>query len=490
MAGNAAVGLLDDAQWRGRIFGGDWETAQGGRSDVIEPATGEVVACVGLGNAADIAAAAKSAAAAQVAWAAMPPRERAAILRGAAAALEREFDALALFVSRETGGIIPKGQHEMREAITLFHMAAGMALQPQGVMLPSVPGKTNLARRVPLGVVGVISPFNFPLILSLRAVAPALATGNAVVLKPDPRTPVSGGVIIARALEEAGLPKGVLHVVPGEAKAGEALCVDPHVAMIGFTGSTTVGRRIAELAGKHLKKVSLELGGKNSLIILDDADLERAAACAAWGAYLHQGQICMASGRILVHEKVATELTARLVAKAAHMPVGNPVDQVALGPIIDTRQRERVHAIVQDTIKEGGRLEVGGSHDGNFYRPTVLSGVRPGMRAYRDEFFGPVASVITFRSDDEAIELANDTEGCLAAGVISRSVGRAMAIAERLNAGMVHVNDQTVADECTNPFGGHGSSGNGGNVGGPSDWDNYTKWKWMTVKGEAPMYPF
>lgn len=488
MAANAAV--LDDAQWKGRIFGGTWERAAGGVREVIEPATGDTIAQVGLANADDIAQAAQAAAQAQPAWAALPPRDRAAILRGAAAVLEREFDALALYVSRETGGIVPKGQHELREAITLFQIAAGMALQPQGVVLPNQAGQTNLARRVPLGVVGVISPFNFPLILGLRAVAPALATGNAVVLKPDPQTPVSGGVIIARALEFAGLPRGVFHMLPGGADAGEAICTDPHIAMIGFTGSTAVGRRIAELAGKHLKKVSLELGGKNSLIVLDDADLERAASNAAWGAFLHQGQICMASGRILVHEKVATELTARLVAKAAHLVVGNPLDGAALGPVINARQVERVQAIVQDTVRAGGRLEVGGGHEGLFYRPTVISGVKPGMRAYRDEVFGPVANVITFRSDDEAVELANDTEGCLAAAVISQSVGRAMAIAERLKAGMVHINDQTVNDECTNPFGGFGSAGNGGSVGGPSDWDNYTKWRWMTIKAQAPMYPF
>jgi benzaldehyde dehydrogenase (NAD) len=370
-------------------------------------------------------------------------------------------------------------------------MAAALPTQPQGLVLPSTPGRLSFARRVPHGVVGVISPFNFPLILSIRAVAPALATGNAVVLKPDPQTPLTGGFIIARAFEEAGLPTGVLNVLPGGADAGEALCTDPNVGMIAFTGSTGAGRRVGELAGKHLKKVSLELGGKNSLIILEDADLDRAASNAAWGAYLHQGQICMASGRILVHESVAAELTRKLVAKARNMPVGNPAtEHVALGPIINERQLKRVHEIVQDSIKAGATLEVGGSYEKLFYKATVLSGVRPGMRAFDEEIFGPVANIVTFKTDEEAVELANRTEYGLSAAILSSSVSRAMAIGERLRTGLLHINDQTVNDEGTNPFGGRGASGNGSRIGGPADMDEFTQWQWVTVKDTAPVYPF
>jgi benzaldehyde dehydrogenase (NAD) len=491
MGAPEALNFLDTARWTGRVYSPTWSAPKGGAVDVMEPATGRVMAQVGLANAADVGAACEGAAAAQPAWAATAPRERAAILRRAGELFLQHLDELSLVIARETGGILPKAQHELREAATLCHLAAGMVLQPQGVTLPTTPGRLNIARRVPHGVVGVISPFNFPLILSLRAVAPALAAGNAVVLKPDPQTPISGGFIIARVFQDAGLPEGALHVLPGGAEAGEALVTDPHVRMIQFTGSTAVGRRIGELCGKNLKKVSLELGGKSSLIVLDDADLDRAASNVAWGAWLHQGQICMASGRVLVHEAVAPALIERLVAKATHMPVGDPkTGQVALGPMINARQVARAHAIVHDSVKAGARLEAGGTHDGLFFKPTVLSGVKPGMRAFAEEVFGPVANITTFTTDDEAVALANDTEYGLAAGVISSSIARAMAIGDRLKAGMLHINDQTVNDECTNPFGGMGCSGNGGRVGGPADLDEYTQWQWVTVKGEAPQYPF
>jgi benzaldehyde dehydrogenase (NAD) len=290
---------------------------------------------------------------------------------------------------------------------------------------------------------------------------------------------------------EAGLPKDLLQVLPGDAEAGEALVTDPLVPMIAFTGSPAVGRRIGELAGKHLKKVSLELGGANSLLILDDADLDVAASNAAWGAYLHQGQICMASNRILVQRSIVAELTQRLVGKATHLPVGDGASgQVALGPLIDTKQRDRVHAIVQDSIQAGATLEAGGTYDGLFYKPTVLSGVKPGMRVFDEETFGPVANIITFDTDEEAIALANNNTGSLACAVISKSVGRAMAVGQQLKCGMVHINDQTVNDDCVNPFGGPGIAGNGSSVGGPADWEEYTQWQWMTVKDTAPMYPF
>jgi benzaldehyde dehydrogenase (NAD) len=486
-----ATEVRGTVKWEGRVFDGGWYEPRGGARDVTEPASGQTLTRTGTANAADITAAASAAAGAQPEWAATPPRKRAEIFRKAAAFFQQNMEEIAALTSRETGGILPKGQTEVREVITQLHLAAGLILQPQGVVLPSTPSRLSYAKRVPLGVVGVISPFNFPLILSMRSVAPALAVGNAVVLKPDLQTPVTGGFHIARAFEEAGLPKGVLHVLPGGADAGEALCTDPHVRMIAFTGSTAVGRRVAELAGRHLKKVALELGGKNSLILLEDAELDRAVSNVAWGAYLHQGQICMATGRVLVHETIAAELTRRLAAKANALPVGDPAKaQVALGPIINEKQRDHVHSIVEDAVREGAKLEAGGTYEKLFYKATVLSGVRPDMRVFREEVFGPVANIITFRSDEEAVALANDTEYGLSAAIISKSVGRAMALGERLNTGILHINDQTVNDECVNPFGGRGASGNGGSMGGPSDMDEYTQWRWVTVKDEAPLYPF
>lgn len=487
-----ATRFLDSARWDGLLFQGNWVPPLHRQTvDVIEPATGQRLTRVGVADADDVAAAVQAACIAQRAWVSMAPRERAEVFRRAAALFAQHLDELALAVARETGGVLFKGQHEVREAVTLCHLAAGMPLDAQGHVLASPAGRLSYARRAPFGVVGVISPFNFPLILTLRSVAPALAAGNAVVVKPDLRTPVSGGFLIARIFEEAGLPAGLLHVLPGGAEAGEALVVHPQVPMIAFTGSPGVGRRIGALAGQHLKKVSLELGGANALIILDDADLDLAVSNAAWGAWLHQGQICMASNRILVHASLAAELTARLVDKARHLPVGDGASgQVALGPLIDQKQLQRVHAMVQDSVAAGARLLAGGTYEQLFYRPTVLGGVRPGMRVFDDEVFGPVANIITFHSDDEAVELANNSQGGLSAGVLSASVGRAMALGQRLRVGMVHINDQTVNDDCVNPFGGPGIAGNGTSVGGPADWEEYTQWQWTTVKERAPRYPF
>lgn len=473
------------------VFNGDWVPASGPLQAIIEPATSERLMRCATADSADIAKASRDAALAQPGWAALGPRQRAAIFRKAADVAEQSFEELALYVARETGAALFKGQHEVREAIVLLHQAAGLLSQAHGVVLPSEAGRLSYARRQPHGVVGVISPFNFPLVLSMRSVAPALAAGNAVVLKPDPQTPVSGGFLIARLFEVAGLPKGLLQVLPGAADAGEALCRDPNVRMIAFTGSTGAGRKVAEVAGRNLKKVALELGGKNPLIILEDADLDLAARNAAWGAWLHQGQICMATGLILAHESIAEELTRKLVEKARALTVGNAAQgEAALGPLINQRQLKRVHDIVSDSVRAGARLEAGGEHDRLFYQATVLSGVKPGMRAFDEEIFGPVATVVSFATDDEAVELANRTEYGLAAAIISPSVGRAMAIGERLQCGMLHINDQTVADECINPFGGRGASGNGGSVGGPADWDEYTQWQWVTVKDKAPVYPF
>ncbi len=480
----------DPTRWHAKLFDGDW-TEAAATLEVIEPGTGMPLHTVGKADAATVIRAVDQAKEAQRAWAATPPRERAAVFHRAAALLEAQAPAIASLIARETGAILPKGEHEVREAIVLLQRAAAMPLQATGQVLPSEPGRLSLARRLPLGVVGVISPFNFPLVLSLRSVAPALAVGNAVVIKPDPRTPYAGGFVIAEVLSAAGLPKGLLHVLPGDAEAGQALVEAPGVPMIAFTGSTAAGRRIGELAGRHLKKVSLELGGKNSLIVLDDADLDQAVSAIAFGAYFHQGQICMATGRVLVQRRLAAALTERLAEKARQLPVGDPAkNTVALGPIIDQRQLDHVKAIVDDSVAAGAVLEAGGTHEGLFYAATVLSNVRPGMRAFDEEIFGPVANVVVFDDDDEAAALANSTDYGLSAGILSASVGRAMALGDKLHTGLLHINDQTVADEVVNPFGGTGSSGNGTSVGGPADWEQYTHWQWVTLKETPPSYPF
>jgi len=484
-----SASLLGSADWQGKAFDGSWR-GLALQADVMEPGTGATLGSVAIANPDDIKAAAASARLVQRAWANTDYDARAATLRKAAGVLEAHRAEVVDWVVRESGSIIPKAEFEVALTIKLLYYAASMPSQSQGEVLPSHEGRISIARRRPIGVVGVISPFNFPLYLAMRAVAPALAVGNAVVLKPDPRTAVCGGVVIARLFEEAGLPAGVLHVLAGGGDAGSALCSDDNVGMIQFTGSTAAGRKVGEVAGLHLKKVSLELGGKNSLIILDDADLDLAVANATWGGLLHQGQICMASGRILVHSAIADEFARRMAAKADAMPVGDPATgQVALGPIINEAQRDRALGLVNQTVSAGAQLMAGGTSDGLFFRPTVLSGVKPGMAVYNEEAFAPIIAITTFDTDEEAIALANDTEYGLSAGVITNSIGRALAIGERLNVGLLHINDQTVNDEVVNPFGGVGKSGNGTGIGGPANWEEFTHWQWMTFKGAPPAYP-
>lgn len=351
----------------GTIYSGGWKrTTQA--ADIIEPATGSVLGRIGMASPADVAQASETAAKAQKDWAAASYDTRAAVIRKAAGMLELHFSDVVEWLIRESGSARGKAEFETQLSIKALNEAAALASQPQGLVLPSEAGRMNLARRRPLGVVGVISPFNFPLYLAMRAVAPALAVGNAVVLKPDPRTAVCGGLVFATLFEKAGLPEGLIHVLPGAGDAGAALVADPNIAMIQFTGSTKAGRIVGENASRHLKKVSLELGGKNTLVILKDADLELAVKNAAWGAWLHQGQICMSSGRILVEAPILEAFTEALARKAKSLPVGNPAtDNVALGPIINKAQLDHIDRVVKTTVDQGARLMAGGSYDKLFY---------------------------------------------------------------------------------------------------------------------------
>ncbi|GGK96441.1 benzaldehyde dehydrogenase [Streptomyces flaveus] len=484
--------LLDDVSWQGKIYSNGWTTAHGGVLDSTEPATGAVLAQVGLADADDVAAATARAAQAQAEWAAQTGPSRAAVIRKAAAVLADNRAEFERWLVREGGAVPGKAAFEVDLVLGELWEAAALPTQPWGHLLPSSePGRESVARRVPLGVVGVISPWNFPLILSVRAVAPALALGNAVVLKPDVQTAVSGGTLVARLFEAAGLPDGLLHVLPGDAGPGAALAEDPNVAMIAFTGSTAVGREVGATAGRTLKRVSLELGGNNALIVLDDADLEIASSAGAWGAFLHQGQVCMTAGRHIVLESVADEYLDRLAKRAQGLPVGDPfTGQVALGPLINERQRDNVHRIVEETVGAGAEVMAGGSYDGLFYQPTVLAGVTTSMPAFREEIFGPVAPVVVVRDEAEAVAVANNTEYGLVAAVQTGSPERGRDLARRLRTGIVHINDQTLNNDAYAPFGGTGASGNGSRFGSQSSWDEFTQWQWVTFRDQAHAFPF
>ncbi|WP_331769125.1 aldehyde dehydrogenase family protein (plasmid) [Embleya sp. NBC_00888] len=485
--------FLDATQWQNKIFlDGTWVPGSGGTTDVVEPATGAVLGRIGLADASDLARAAKSAAAAQLEWAATSHVERAAVLRRAAALWVEHADEVSWWNIREVGAVPAMAEFALHVGEQECYEAAALPGHPHGALIPSEQPRLSMTRRVPVGVVGVISPFNVPIILGVRAVAPALALGNAVILKPDPRTAVTGGVTIARIFEEAGLPAGVLQMLPGGAGVGEAMVTHPLVRVIAFTGSTEAGRRVGELAGRHLKRAHLELGGNSALIVLDDADLDRAVNLAAWGSYLHQGQICMTTGRHLVHERLHDDFVERLAAKAAGLAVGDPArDKVALGPLIDAAQRDRVHAVVTASTDHGARIAAGGRFDGLFYAPTVLADVSADTPAFAREIFGPVAPVARFSNVEEAVRLATATEYGLSLGIVTRDVMKGLALADRVSTGIVHINDQTVSDEANVPFGGVGASGTGGRFGSAeANIEAFTETRWVTVRGQAPTYPF
>ena len=479
-----------DGGWLDTFLAG-WQPGSGEAYEVREPATSRPLLTLNRSTVDDVRRAAAAAAAAQPAWAETNYQERAAILRRAADIYEAHRPEFGTWTQRETGAHRNKMHHEQNFTAQELLNASTMPSQPHGRLLPSAqPGRLSMVRRVPVGVVGAITPWNSPSVLGMRVVAPALALGNAVVLKPDPQTPVCGAAVFAAIFAEAGLPDGLLHVVIGDAEAGEALVTDPNVQLVSFTGSTEVGRRVGGLAGGLLKKVSLELGGNNAFVICDDADLEAAASAGAYSSFQFQGQVCFAVGRHIVHRSVADDYVGLLSEKATRLRLGDPYrEDVDLGPIVNEQQLARVDGIVQRSVAGGARLAVGGTHEGLFYRPTVLADVTTDLPAWTDEIFGPVAPVVTFDSDDEAVALANSSAYGLAGGVYSRSISRGLSIANRIKAGMVHVNDQTINDEAIIPFGGMGLSGNGSRFGGEANVEAFTEWQWITVRDEPKSFP-
>ncbi|MFJ4478667.1 benzaldehyde dehydrogenase [Streptomyces xanthochromogenes] len=476
--------LLDPKTWQpARLAGDEYE--------VVEPATGESLGAVTLADGEDVAAAAAAAVAAQTAWARTPHPARAAVLRRAGDLFAHHADELREWLVRESGSVPGKADFELHVAAQECYEAAALASRPLGEVLPSEQPRLSYTRRVPVGVAGVIAPFNAPLILSVRSVAPALALGNAVLLKPDPRTAVCGGLAVGAVFAEAGLPEGLLHILPGGAGTGQALVADPRVPVISFTGSTAAGRRVGEAAGRQLKRAHLELGGNSALVVLADADLEGAVAQAAWGSYFHQGQICMTTGRHLVHDSLYDEYVERLAAKAEALTVGDPYrERVHLGPVIDRGQVAKIHALVESSIARGARLVAGGSHRDLFYRPTVLADVDDRTPAYTEEVFGPVAPVRSFATLDEAAALAASGPYGLSLGIVTRDTALGLELADRVPTGIAHINDQTVNDEAVAPFGGIAASGTGARFGGGANLDAFTELRWTTVRREPADHPF
>ncbi|WP_329454371.1 aldehyde dehydrogenase family protein [Streptomyces sp. NBC_01497] len=476
--------LLDPKTWQPVAL-------TGGASPVVEPATGETLATLTLAAPDDVGTAARSAAQARHGWAATPAFRRAAVLRRAGDLFGAHADELRAWLIRETGSVPGKADFELHVAAQECYEAASLATRPAGQVLTSEEPRLSYTRRVPVGTVGVIAPFNAPLILSIRSVAPALALGNAVLLKPDPRTAVSGGLSLAAVLAEAGLPEHLLHVLPGGAATGRALVAEPTVPVLSFTGSTAAGRAVGESAGRLLKRAHLELGGNSALVVLEDADIDAAVAQGTWGSYFHQGQICMTTGRHLVHASLHDAYVEALAARADALAVGDPYrEQVHLGPVIDAGQRDKIHALVSGSAAGGARIVAGGTYDGLFYRPTVIADATDDTPAYAEEVFGPVAPVRAFRTLDEAAALAADSAYGLSLGIVTRDTARGLALAERVPTGIAHINDQTVNDEAAAPFGGVAASGTGARFGGESNLDAFTDLRWTTVREDPATHPF
>ncbi|MDX3805648.1 aldehyde dehydrogenase [Bosea thiooxidans] len=457
-----------------------------------DPVRGDLASRAAAGGVEDAVRAVEAAAAAFPAWSQTAPTARRALLLKAADLMTARADDFAATMTRETGATAPWGRFNATLAANMLREAAAMTTQIGGEVIPSdKPGCLSLAIRQAAGVCVGIAPWNAPVILGTRAVALPLACGNTVVLKASELCPATQRMI-GEVLRDAGLPKGVINVVtnaPADAAAVvEALIVHPAVKRINFTGSTRVGRIIAETAARHLKPVLLELGGKAPLIVLDDADLDAAVDAAIFGSFLNQGQICMSTERIIVDEAIADTFVEKFAARAAALPAGDPRGPVALGSLVNEAAAEKIEALVADARAKGAEIRAGGTREGTIVTATVVDHVTPEMRIYSEESFGPAKSVIRVRGVEEAIRVANDTEYGLSSAVFGRDVRRAMEVARRLETGICHINGPTVADEAQMPFGGVKASGYG-RFGGKAGIAEFTDLRWITIEGPQH-YPF
>ena len=479
---------------RNLFINGEWVDAAGGAMfPVYNPSTGEVWSQVADASRADAQAAIAAAKEAFPAWSGTSHSARARIIHKVGDILEARAKEFQDVLIDEGGSWVGKSMFETGYSAGVYRAAAAAAYQVNGEILPSDHGKVSLVMREPLGVVSVISPWNFPVILSSRGFAPALAVGNCVVLKPSEETPVAGGLLLAEILEEAGIPKGVFNVVTCSrehvGEVGDELVANTAVRGVSFTGSTAVGRQVAAKAGGLLKKCCVELGGKDALIVLDDADIELAVNAATFGSFMHQGQICMSVERIIVHSKIAKEFTEKFVANTKKLKVGNPREMAnCIGPVINQNQLGKIRAQVDEAVAQGAQILCGGKNQGLFFEPTILSNVTREMKIFREETFGPVVPVLTAEGVDEAVEIANDSDYGLSAGIITRDEERGLSIARRLHTGMAHVNDSSVNDEPHVPFGGVGASGLGRH-GGKQGIDTFTEMRWITLERGGRHYP-
>ncbi|GHD59934.1 aldehyde dehydrogenase [Streptomyces mirabilis] len=472
---------------------GEWRQGTGSW-DIIDfnPYNGEKLASITIATVDEVDEAYLAARRAQKEWAATNPYARRAVFEKALRIIEEREAEITEVIIAELGGTHLKAGFELHLAKEFLRESIQLALRPEGKILPSpIDGKENRLYRVPVGVVGVISPFNFPFLLSLKSVAPALALGNGVVLKPHQNTPIVGGSLVAKIFEDAGLPGGLLNVVITDiAEIGDAFIEHPVPKVISFTGSDKVGRHVATVCASHFKSAVLELGGNSALVVLDDADIDYAVDAAVFSRYVHQGQVCMAANRVLVDRSIADEFTEKFVAKVKTLKVGDPSDpQTIIGPVINSSQADSLTSAVDQAIAEGATALVRGATTDNLVEPTVLTDLPADSAILRQEIFGPVALLVTFDGEEEAVRIVNDTPYGLSGAVHTADVERGVAFAKQIDTGMFHVNDGTVHDEPLVPFGGEKHSGIG-RLNGETTVDAFTTQKWISVQHGRSFFPF
>jgi aldehyde dehydrogenase (NAD+) len=473
------------------LIGGRPVPARSGRTFMnVNPATGEVLGEFPDSEAADVAAATAAAKAAAPAWRLTPAPKRAEMLYRVGGLIAQKKDTLARAMTREMGKVLTEARGDVQEGVDMAYLAAGEGRRLYGVTTPSeMPNKWAMSVRVPVGVVGAITAWNFPFAVPTWKIFPALVAGNTIVFKPSEEAPEMAWHL-AQLLAEAGLPPGVLNVVFGDGpKAGSALVLHPDINVVSFTGSNGVGTAIAVECAKLGKRCSLEMGGKNAITVLEDADLELAADAIAWAAFGTTGQRCTAASRVIVHEKVHDELLRRVIERAKKLRLGDGLDeQVQVGPVINRRQLDKIDAYVKIGAGEGAKTEIGGTvvaegplAKGFFYAPTVLSGVTPEMRVAREEIFGPVLSFVKVASLEQAIEVNNRVAYGLSSSIFTRDVNRAFTAMRDLDTGLVYVNHGTTGAETHLPFGGTRATGNGHREAGHTMLDAFTEWKSIYV---------
>ncbi|MEG9304701.1 aldehyde dehydrogenase family protein [Psychrobacter celer] len=478
-----------------QYIAGEWQSGQDDSVNTdINPYSGDTLVEIQQATKEQLDTAYQAAHAAQKCWAQQTPAERAAVLYKVVNILDQRQEEIVDWLIKESGSTRIKAMVEFGSARAITLEAATFPNRVHGQIRPSnTAGKENFVYREPIGVVAVISPWNFPLHLTQRSIAPALALGNAVVLKPASDTPITGGLLLAKVFEEAGLPKGLLNVVVGAgSEIGDAIVTHDIPSFVSFTGSTSVGKHIGELAngGDYIKQVALELGGNSPFVVLKDADIEQAVKAAVFGKFLHQGQICIAINRIIVEDDIYDDFVARFLAHVKTLNVGDPnQEDTAVGPIINEKQVKSLKEKIAKAQQQGAKMLLSGEIKGQVVPPHIFTEVTREMDLSRNEVFGPLVGIIRAKDEKDALSIANDSMYGLSSAVFTADMQKGLRFARGIRAGMTHINDISVNDESNVPFGGEKNSGIGRFNG---EWvlEEFTRTHWISMQNEPRQYPF